>query len=170
MTSDLTLCTKKIWKGGHDAMIHFKKAKVEQTNVLTDLALRSQTVWYGDEGDFFDKVREHVAIPMSRVEYSLVYTMSDDDVVIGFFSLVFEEDNGCLKDFYVDPRYIGKGFGKKMWFYMLEVATNHFLMDIEFVSEPLAEGFFQKMGSVKIGEKVSHTMDNHKLPIMCYYI
>ena len=39
----------------------------------------------------------------------------ENSSIIGVFSFVKSENETELEYFYIDPRYIGKGYGKKMW-------------------------------------------------------
>ncbi len=150
-------------------MITFKKAKVDQAAVLSSLTIRSKKSWRYDDL-FMEKMKEYLEVPESMIERDIVYTMNRGDELIGFFSLTNDGKNDYLEDFFLDPKYIGKGYGRKMWQYMIEIASNNMVMNIIIESEPFAEGFFEKMGAVKIGEKVSQAIDNRKLPIMSYFI
>ncbi len=150
-------------------MINFKKATPDQADALTKLAICSKKHWGYDE-EILDQMKDYLSVPVTRIENEIVYTMYKDDDLIGFFSLTHQDRKECLEDFFLLPNYIGKGYGKKMWRYMLEVAANNFIMNIHFESEPLAEGFYEKMGAVKIGERVSHVSENRKLPIMSYFV
>jgi len=54
-----------------------------------------------------------VAIEDIRENPTIV--LLENSSIIGVFSFVKSENETELEYFYIDPRYIGKGYGKKMW-------------------------------------------------------
>ncbi len=79
-------------------------------------------------------------------------------LTIGFYSFSVGRKKSELDNFFIDPGYIGKGFGQKMWLIMVEDFKAHGISKFILWSDPGAEAFYKKMGCVKIGVKKSPMM------------
>lgn len=71
-----------------------------------------------------------------------------------------------LKDLFIEPKEIGKGYGKALWQYMIEVAKDLGIRTVHFHSDPHAENFYIMMGAKRIGEIESTVFEGRKLPLL----
>ena len=68
------------------------------------------------------------------------------------------ENETELEYFYIDPEYIGKGYGKKMWDNLVNFARQQALF-ILIGNKPQAKGFYEKMGAVVTDEVIPFAWD-----------
>ncbi|MEZ9233868.1 GNAT family N-acetyltransferase [Vibrio amylolyticus] len=60
-----------------------------------------------------------------------------------------------LEDCWVAPEFKGHGYGRKMFEHMVQNLESKQAHKLEIVSDPNAEGFYRRMGAVKVGETLS---------------
>ena len=56
---------------------------------------------------------------------------------------------------WVTPAHIGTGVGKELFLHAMQHAAKENISAVEILSDPNAEGFYQKMGAHRTGEAVS---------------
>ena len=68
---------------------------------------------------------------------------------------------------WVLPEYIGKGIGRQLFLHALELARHRRYKIMQLEADPNAQGFYEKMGMRKIGERQSEVDGQPRiLPIM----
>jgi GNAT superfamily N-acetyltransferase len=132
--------------------ISFEKATVDQAEFLTDLALKSND-HYKYRSVSEEEALKVFTVPEKRIRDDVVMVMKLEDNIIGFFSLCSYKDNE-LYDFFLKPKYIGKGYGRIMFQQAKEVAQKLGWKKLEWESDPFSEGFYRKMGATEIPEKI----------------
>ncbi|MBH5317508.1 GNAT family N-acetyltransferase [Paenibacillus sp. GSMTC-2017] len=142
-----------------------RKATIHEDSYLTDLAFRSKAYW-GYSEDFMEACRNDLTVSSEYIATSLVFVLEDEDTITGFIGLEQEEDGWLLKDLFIDPKYIGKGYGKTLWKNMIEVTKSMNISKVTIHSEPLAEDFYLAMGASRIGEIESTVFEGRKLPLL----
>jgi streptomycin 6-kinase len=99
-----------------------------------------------------------------------IFCASDNkpcDKPIGFYSFSLGKE-AELDNFFIDPDYIGQGFGKKMWSVLIEDFKAQAVHKFSLWSDPGAELFYLKMGCIKIGVRQSPMMPN-RYPVIFEY-
>jgi hypothetical protein len=71
-----------------------------------------------------------------------------------------------LHDLFIEPRRIGKGYGKKLWDYAVNLARSLEFSRLVLTADPNAEPFYACQRAVRIGEKTSPVGSDRKLPVM----
>lgn len=148
-------------------------ANKSDIKAINELMRKSKSYWGYDE-EFINKFMRHFQVTPASFDKSitkLLYDKQDtgSQNLVGFYSLCADPNNHFeLVDFFVHPNFIGKGFGKKLWIYLLE--TIHKLGKQEFIvwSDPFAEGFYEKMGCEKIGTRESPMMPGRHPAVFKY--
>ena len=79
----------------------------------------------------------------------------DDGRLVGFYALLMAGDKGELDHMWVSPDHMGTGVGKALFVHAMRAAKGQNLSEVEILSDPNAEGFYQKMGAYRTGESVS---------------
>lgn len=91
-------------------------------NTINSLMHRSKAYWGYDDG-FMDKFMQLFQMTPEYLEKNTVklfWTLDPQgDKAIGFYSFNINTKEAELDNFFIDPDYIGKGFGKKMWSIMI---------------------------------------------------
>ncbi|HHU0101942.1 TPA: GNAT family N-acetyltransferase [Legionella pneumophila] len=139
---------------------------------INALMYRSKSYW-GYEREFMDKFMRLFQMTKEYLEKNTVklFYISEHEQCnksIGFYSFSVSPKEIELDNFFIDPDYIGKGFGKKMWSTMIEdfklIGVSRFTL----WSDPGAEPFYKKMGCIKIGVKKSPMMPD-RYPVIFEY-
>ncbi|WP_068614705.1 GNAT family N-acetyltransferase [Paenibacillus tuaregi] len=145
--------------------MNIRKANMHEAGVLSDLSFRSKAHWgYSDE--FMEACREDLTVTSEYIATSLVFVLEDEGQIKGFFGLEQEDGSWLLKDLFVEPEEIGRGYGKALWRYMQNAARDLGVRKLTIHSEPHAENFYLRMGAKRIGEIASTVFEGRKLPLL----
>jgi len=151
-----------------------RAAHPSEAALLSDLVLRAKAHW-GYDGEFLDACRDELTVHPDRIERDSVTVVERDGVVCGVAALVVDgddEDGGAsnhaeLDLFYIDPEFIGRGFGRRLWNHMVALAHRRGCQRLFIHSDPHAEGFYRSMGASRIGDVPSGSIEGRSLPLMC---
>ncbi len=84
-----------------------------------------------------------------------VFAAEDNGRLVGFYALLMFGEKGELDHMWVSPDHMGTGVGKALFVHAMRAAKGQNLSEVEILSDPNAEGFYQKMGAYRTGESVS---------------
>jgi GNAT superfamily N-acetyltransferase len=143
-----------------------RPARTEEAAMLTALTVRSKAYW-GYSDDFMTKFAALMQVRPETIVSDVVMVMEDYDGIIGYYSL--EEPHGdsiTLENLFMEPARIGKGYGRDLLRHALATAKARGYKTVLLESEPNAEGFYQKMGAVRYGERESTSTPGRFLPLM----
>lgn len=145
----------------------------DDLEAINSLMRRSKAYWGYDEA-FMSKFMQLFQMTSDYLEKDQVRLFYEADgsqygMSIGFYSFSLNAESDYeLDNFFIDPGYIGKGFGKKMWHHVVDdlkvCGTKKFVL----WSDPGAEDFYKKMGCTKIGVKESFMMPD-RYPVIFEY-
>ena len=96
--------------------------------------------------------RKDLTILPEDILSSIIFVLEDEKVIKGFIGLEIEDGSCLLSNLFIDPNEIGKGYGRRLWQHMLEVAEELNAHSILIHSDPNAEDFYLAMGARRIGE------------------
>ncbi|TFB22874.1 GNAT family N-acetyltransferase [Filobacillus milosensis] len=141
-----------------------RKAEPNDAFVLSDIAYKSKAYWgYSDE--FLEACKEELTITEEDIIKSpMYYVIEKDNQIIGFDS--FKCDPNKLENLFINPEFIGQGIGKQIWQDILHRAKDFGIIEFTIDSDPYAEGFYLKMGAVRIGSIPSTVFPDRDLPLM----
>ncbi|MHB8410904.1 MAG: GNAT family N-acetyltransferase [Candidatus Acidiferrales bacterium] len=150
-----------------DEALQIRRAHPEESGFLTDLAMRSKAHWPYDRA-FLEDVRPDLTLrPEKFMPDFHVYILEAAGKPVGFCSLVpVDRETVELEDLFIEPDCIGKGYGKRLWNYAVNLARDLGFARIVLVSDPYAEPFYARQGAVCIGEKTSSIREGRVLPVM----
>jgi GNAT superfamily N-acetyltransferase len=144
-----------------------RAAQAEEAEAITELALRSKRLWgYSDE--FMAVMAPVMALTTADVEAGHVEVPCADDVLLGFFRLQRRGDHAWLEDLFVHPDEVGKGYGRRLLGRAAELGREWGVGLIRFESDPHAEGFYLRLGAVRVGMSPSAAMPGREIPLMEY--
>ncbi len=98
------------------------------------------------------------------LESQLIYIMVEDNQIIGFFSIIPRQDIAQLSYFYIRRDKIGRGLGRKLWGYLLNLCKEKGFKEITGETEPGAMPFYTKMGATRVGTTRSKIDPGKLLP------
>lgn len=132
---------------------------------LTDLTLRSKAHWnYGEKQ--IEAWTEELSITEKYIDENHIYKLIIDDVLVGFYAYQKEDETDIkLNYLFVEPKYIGKGYGKALVIDFLKRIENSGFRRVILDADPHAEDFYHKLGFRVIG-KLKSAIKDRFLPIM----
>src|SRR4029079_3744118 len=145
-----------------------KIANKDDLTFLNNIMQYSKAYW-GYDADFMKKFMENFALTPSYIDHKNTFIASSKTNDIGWYSFLVQlGDQLELDNFFLHPDYIGQGFGRKIWDQCTATAKNYKAQSFVLWSDPNTEGFYQKMGCIKIGERKSPMMPNRYPSIFRY--
>jgi GNAT superfamily N-acetyltransferase len=127
-------------------MITIVKATPNDFEILADLEIRSESYW-GYSSKFMEKFKEIYLITEAFIINNPTYILKEDDHIIGFYGLLQKDDENSLEYFFIDSRYIGKGYGKMLWEHTIQTCKKLKIKEFTIITSPDARGFYFKMGA-----------------------
>ena len=150
---------------------HIRRAHPEEGSLLTELTVRSKASW-GYDDSFMESARPELEFQAGKFLPDFhVYILEAEGEPLGFCSLISVDSNTAeLHDLFIEPRHIGKGHGKKLWDYAVNLARTLGFRRLILTADPNAEPFYARQGAVRIGEKRSPVHSDRSLPVMEYIL
>ena len=133
---------------------------------LTELTIRSKSHWdYSMQQ--IEKWRDDLMVSEDYIIEKEVYKLVDaKDKIIGYYSYFkVDEVNIKLDNLFVEPKYIGCGYGKILMNDFIERIRKTRAEKIILDSDPNAEKFYEKIGFKVIG-KLETSIEGRFLTIM----
>ena len=144
--------------------INIIKAVQEDIPTLNRISLASKQHW-GYPQEWIDHWREDLKVTPTHFKENIVIKAVLDTNIIGF-CIMGETDNEYeVLHLWIDPPYIGKGYGKTLLNQSMEMVITQ-PKDILVEADPYAESFYKKMGFDTIGEVKSVYPEGRVLPLM----
>lgn len=81
-----------------------------------------------------------------------VFVAVKDGRIIGCRALVLSQSLADLEHMWILPEFIGTGLGRRLFMHTRDRAASLKMAELELSADPHAEGFYQHMGAVRIGE------------------
>lgn len=134
--------------------ITIREATPQDADTLSTIAQAAKAYWGYTQTQLDGWRDEFLTITEEFVIEHQLWVALDEGKVIGFAAIITEPNQYILDHLWVLPSYIGKGIGKQLFQYVASVFP-----EFVFTSDPNADGFYRKMGAVKIGEEYSILQD-----------
>ncbi len=96
------------------------------------------------------------------------YIMEEDGEIIGFYGILIEESQRSLEYFFIEPKFIGKGYGKLLWQHVLKSCDSLNIKEFIIVTSPQAQDFYTKLGAKLQREVESLVAKGRKIPQLIY--
>jgi streptomycin 6-kinase len=147
-----------------------RKAEPADLKPLNDLMRASKGYW-GYDSAFMDGFMSLYSLTELEITSGQTFVAALGCNTIGFYYFAYEENADLVLDkFFLHPNYIARGNGKLLWKHCVNTATHYGAKEFTLWSDPNTEGFYLKMGCVKIGERKSPMPPDRYPPIMKYSI
>ena len=145
---------------------HIDRAKPEQAEALSQIALASKRHW-GYPDCWIELWKPQLTFNPGYFEENESWIAKTDNTPIAFYTLLERDGSAWLDNLWVLPEYIGQGVGKTLFLHALELSRQRGYKALRLEADPNAAGFYEKMGMKKIGERVSEVEGQPRiLPIM----
>ncbi len=143
------------------------RAEERHISEMNEVILSAKRHWgYGEE-------MMQVWLPELLVDEAVLasrhfWILEREGQLASVFSISMGDDQSCeLEDFWVLPKFMGKGAGRIMFEFVVGWLREQRLVDLTIVSDPNAKGFYESMGAVEVGMQPS-LPEGRSLPVMRY--
>ena len=143
-----------------------RHANPEEAETLSALALRSKAYW-GYSAEFIAACRAELTYSTDQIlrDDLHFFTAEHDGSLIGFYALhQLSTDEVELEALFVDPPYIGKGFGRALIDHAKHKATELVAVTLIIQGDPNAERFYRAAGGKLTGRRESASIPGRYLP------
>jgi GNAT superfamily N-acetyltransferase len=127
------------------AQVSIRRADPHEGERLREIAEASKRHWGYDP----DWVREWAAtgdFSPAALRAKEVYVAETDGRAVAFVALLAKGETVLLDDLWVEPPWIGKGIGSRLFRFAVERARQLGAENLEWEAEPHAVGFYEKLG------------------------
>lgn len=132
----------------------FRDAVPTDAKLLTEVSIASKRYWGYDE-ELMSLWIPELTFTAENISSRSVSVAQVDSSIVGV-SVIIPHCTGCEIDgFWIDPKQIGKGIGRKFFDYTLSLAAKKGYSTATIVSDPNAASFYAKMGAVQVGTQES---------------
>ncbi len=90
--------------------------------------------------------------------------LEDEDGIAGIAQLTFAPDGCYLDKLFIDPNRMGKGYGRHLYQWALQTATEKGAGEMIIEADPGAAPFYERMGATRAGEVPSGSIARRTLP------
>jgi GNAT superfamily N-acetyltransferase len=145
--------------------VEIRPAMVEEADQLRDLAHRSKAYW-PYRAEFLEAVRPLLQLSSADMRDATVRVLEIDGRRVGWHRVTLHADHAELEDLWLEPEWIGRGFGRLLFEDAVSVARQAGAGRLEWDAEPFAEGFYRAMGGEEVGRTPSAAERGRTLPRM----
>lgn len=143
-----------------------RRAMESEAQALTDLAARSEAYW-GYDADYMELFRSVYRVSEDFVGKNPTYVLEEDGRIEGFYSIL-PGGEASLEYLFIEPRSIGKGYGRLLWNHMLGECRKNGIKEFAIVTSPQAKEFYVRMGAEPCGEVESLLRKGRIIPRLIY--
>ena len=144
-----------------------RQALPSEVEHLSALAFRSKSYWgYSDR--FMQACLEELTVDECYIENNPTFVIEAAGNAVGFYSL--ERISAAeveLSLLFVEPDFIGKGYGRKLITHAQEEARHLGYSKMIIQGDPNAERFYRSAGGLLVSTRKSASIPNRELPIFC---
>ena len=132
---------------------------------LTELTIRSKAHW-GYSPEQMEAWRADLTITEDYIAQNHVFVLKDQQQIHGYYSF-FKESITVVKldNLFVDPEFMGRGFGGKLMDNFLNRSRELKFQTITLDADPHAEDFYMKYGFQSVGQ-LATSIPGRYLPVM----
>ena len=134
--------------------IEIRKARPTDAGTLTAIAHAAKRHW-GYPEHWIEQWKADLTITPEFISANAVFVATVDGEVAGCCALVLTDSLAELEHMWIKPEYMGSGVGRALFTHAGKQAATLNVSELEISADPNAEGFYERMGAVRIGEVVS---------------
>jgi GNAT superfamily N-acetyltransferase len=139
--------------------VEMRPAREQDIPQINDIILRSKAHWHYDER-YLEASRPFLAVTEKWLSQNHGYSITDkSELVVGFLGFELKDHCCYLEHLWIDPTFIGRGFGKEAMKWLHIAAIERKCSEIRRLPDPPAEGFYLNMGARFSGKKVQSRID-----------
>jgi GNAT superfamily N-acetyltransferase len=87
-----------------------------------------------------------------------------DRALVGVCQLTFAKSRANLEKLFVDPSYLGRGIGKRLYRWAERLARLSYASEMSIEADPGAASFYRRMGAIDDGMVASGSIPGRRIP------
>jgi len=154
--------------------IEFRKAITSDHKRLTEIAFAAKRHWNYPK-EFYEIWLNEMTITEEYILKNQLFLATCNDEILGFSSVVEVSNSTYINEVYIkkgfwldhlfiDPQYFTKGIGTKLIEFTRAYCREKGISELLIFSEPLAKGFYEKIGAIFMYETPS-SIPGRMLPV-----
>ena len=144
-------------------------ASPKDADLLAGLEMRSESHW-GYNSDFMEKFKRIYLITEEFIADHPTYMLKENETIIGFYGIMQSDSEVSLEYLFIEPAFIGKGYGRILWNHALEEYRKLGISEFSIITSPEARGFYFRLGATVFTEVDSLISDGKKTPKLIYQL
>jgi len=147
--------------------IKIEHAIPKDADKLTQIAFAAKSFW-GYPEEYLKLWKDDLTIPADYVQKNTVLIVKNEkDEILGFGAIEFSTAFNAYEigHMWVFPEYIGNGLGRFLLNALINQAQKAGITQLYSVSDPNAQGVYEKMGFVLMGQRASQPKGRY-LPVL----
>lgn len=146
-------------------MIELRPAHASELRELSALCLASKAVWGYDDG-FLEACRDELTLTGDDLAKTEIVVASEDGVLLGVAQIESKGGTADLIKLFVAPDHMGRGLGRKLMAWCIEIARCRGADILTIEADPDAAPFYARMGAKNAGTAPSGSIPGRMLPRM----
>lgn len=123
--------------------MNIRPAVPEEAPLLSDLAFRSKSYWPYPKNQI-EEYKSELEVFKEDILSGSVFVLEVDQSVVGFYGLSSEAQKQRLHFLFVEPSFIGQGYGKTLWLHAISKAKERGWKTLSFYADSYAVEAFYK--------------------------
>lgn len=150
-------------------MPHFRRARPEELEAITALAVRSKRFW-GYDDDFMAALEPELTFRPADLadERTRVEVLESDGRLIVALRMRRRTELAYLEDLWIEPRAIGRGYGRIGFERACDIGREWGKGVLELEADPHAESFYLHLGAVRVAMSPVAVVPGRAVPLMRY--
>lgn len=154
----------------NNVALAIRSARAEDAPYLTDIAIRSKAYCPYD-ASFIEICKDDLTINPIYASSGNAFVAVAHEKLVGFYEFSQKATPPEMTSLFVDPDFIGKGIGHRLWSHAVEFARSKGWPFFLMAADPYAaEKFYYRVGCYKIGEVESSALKGRLVPKLRYDI
>ncbi len=148
-----------------------RRARVGEAALLTEIAFAAKQHW-GYPAEWLAAWRYDLTVTADYIRTQRVVVAETDGLIAGFVGLLRTAEGDQLEHLWLRPSCMGRGLGRRLFEEAVNQARAAGITALQIRADPNAEGFYLKMGAVRIGEEVYELPGKirREVPLLTYRI
>jgi GNAT superfamily N-acetyltransferase len=142
------------------------RAKAEDADALTQIAHAAKRHWGYPEA-WIAAWRDTLTMRPEFITANVAYIAVENERPVGFYVLTKEADGLHLDHLWILPSSMGRGIGRALFEHAAAEVNRLGFRSMKIEADPNAEGFYKRMGAIRIGTSTSETCgERRELPLL----
>ena len=132
-------------------IVVIRRAEPTEAKQLTAIAHAAKRQWgYPDE--WIEQWKSDLTITPEFIAHNEVFVAIVNDAIAGCCALVVTDMLAEIEHMWIRPERMGGGIGRALFEYARDRARELHLAVLELSADPNAEGFYERMGAMRVGD------------------